>query len=331
MLKKLFKWLAGLFVLLVAAWSALLFIPKENDKAYRVKVEKNQGIASVSRKLADDGVIYNRHVVLGTAYLLGVHNRLRTGTYRLPKKVSAWQILQKLRGGRPDSVTVRIVEGMRFSQMRNIINNTADIEHETRGWSNEKLLKTIDPNPLSDNPEGLFFPDSYEIDAGSSDLQIYKTAYRMMQRNLQAAWDERQSGLPYQNPYELLIMASLVEKETGHEADRRHVSAVFANRIAIGMRLQTDPSVIYGMGSAYNGRIRKADLQRDTPYNTYTRAGLTPTPIALPGKAALEAAAHPSQEKYLYFVSKMDGTGLSQFSHTLDEHNAAVRKYILKR
>lgn len=331
MLKKLFKWLAGLFIVLVAAWSALLFVPKDNGKGYRVKVEKNQGMASVGRKLADNGVIYSRHVLLGTAYLLGVHNRLHVGAYRLPKKVSAWQILQRLRGGRPDSVTVRIVEGMRFSQMRAIINETDDIEHETRGWSNEKLLKTIDPNALSENPEGLFFPDSYEIDAGSSDLQIYKTAYRMMQRNLQAAWDERQSGLPYKNPYELLIMASLIEKETGHEADRRHVSAVFANRLAIGMRLQTDPSVIYGMGKAYNGRIRKADLRRDTPYNTYTRAGLTPTPIALPGKAALEAAAHPSQEKYLYFVSKMDGTGLSQFSHSLDEHNAAVRKYILKR
>ncbi|MDO1510559.1 MULTISPECIES: endolytic transglycosylase MltG [unclassified Neisseria] len=331
MLKKLFKWLAGLFILLIAAWSALLFVPKDNGKGYRVKVEKNQGMASVGRKLADDGVIYSRHVLLGTAYLLGVHNRLHVGAYRLPKKVSAWQILQRLRGGRPDSVTVRIVEGMRFSQMRGIINETDDIEHETRGWSNEKLLKTIDPNALSENPEGLFFPDSYEIDAGSSDLQIYKTAYRMMQRNLQAAWDERQSGLPYKNPYELLIMASLIEKETGHEADRRHVSAVFANRLAIGMRLQTDPAVIYGMGKAYNGRIRKADLRRDTPYNTYTRTGLTPTPIALPGKAALEAAAHPSQEKYLYFVSKMDGTGLSQFSHSLEEHNAAVRKYILKR
>uniref|UniRef100_UPI00359FE342 endolytic transglycosylase MltG n=1 Tax=Neisseria dentiae TaxID=194197 RepID=UPI00359FE342 len=264
-------------------------------------------------------------------YVLGVHNRLHTGSYRLPKQISAWQILQRLRGGRPDSVTVRIVEGMRFAQMRRIINETDDIEHSTRGWSNEKLLQEIAPDAPSSNPEGLFFPDSYEIDAGSSDIQIYKTAYQTMQRNLQAAWDERQSGLPYQNPYEMLIMASIIEKETAHENDRRHVSAVFTNRLAIGMRLQTDPSVIYGMGDAYKGRIRKADLQRDTPYNTYTRAGLTPTPIALPGKAALEAAAHPSAEKYLYFVSRMDGTGLSQFSHTLDEHNAAVRKYILKK
>ena len=166
---------------------------------------------------------------------------------------------------------------------------------------------------------------------GDNDILIETLYAGICHSDLHAAWDERQSGLPYQNPYELLIMASLVEKETGHEADRRHVAAVFVNRLNIGMRLQTDPTVIYDMGSRYQGRIRKADLQRDTPYNTYTRTGLTPTPIALPGRAALEAAAHPSAEKYLYFVSKMDGTGLSQFSHNLDEHNAAVRKYILKR
>ncbi|KLT73336.1 aminodeoxychorismate lyase [Neisseria arctica] len=331
MLKKAFKWLLGLFILCTLVFAGLLFVPKSNEQIYRMRVEKGQGISAVSRKLADENIVYNRHVMLVAAYLTGVHNQLHSGTYRLPKQISAWQILQRLRDGHPDTITIRITEGMRFSQMRNIINNTADLKHDTQGWSDEKLLKEIDPSPLSNNPEGLFFPDSYEIDAESSDLQIYRLAYRTMQRHLQAAWDERQSGLPYKNPYDLLIMASLIEKETGHEADRRHVSAVFVNRLNIGMRLQTDPAVIYGMGSRYNGRIRKADLQRDTPYNTYTRAGLTPTPIALPGKAALEAAAHPSPEKYLYFVSRMDGTGLSQFSHNLDEHNAAVRKYILKK
>ncbi len=331
MLKKPLKWLFALFVLALAVWAALLFAPKSHEQSYRMRVEKGQGISTVSRKLADDGIVYNRHVLLATAYLIGTHNQLHSGSYRLPKRVSAWQILQRLRDGRPDTITVRITEGMRFAQMRAIINDTADIRHDTRGWSDEKLLREIDAAPLSSNPEGLFFPDSYEVDAESSDLQIYRLAYRTMQNRLQAAWDERQSGLPYKNPYELLIMASLIEKETGHEADRRHVAAVFVNRLAIGMRLQTDPTVIYGMGSRYQGRIRKADLQRDTPYNTYTRAGLTPTPIALPGRAALEAAAHPSGAKYLYFVSKMDGSGLSQFSHNLDEHNAAVRKYILKK
>ena len=331
MLKKLLKWLAVFFIAALAVLAALLFVPKDNGKTYRVKVAKNQGISSVSRKLAEDDVVYNRHVLMAAAYVLGAHNQLHTGTYRLPAKISAWGVLQKILSGRPDSVTVRIVEGMKFADMRRIINETDDIRHETRDWSHAKLMAAVAPDAPNSHPEGQFFPDTYEIDADSSDIQIYKTAHKAMQRHLKAAWDERQSGLPYKNPYEMLIMASLIEKETGHASDRRHVAAVFVNRLAIGMRLQTDPTIIYGMGEAYQGRIRKADLQRDTPYNTYTRAGLTPTPIAMPGKASLEAAAHPSDAKYLYFVSKMDGSGLSQFSHSLDEHNAAVRKYILKK
>jgi len=297
MLKKLLKWLAVFLTAFAAVVAALLFVPKDNGKPYRITITKNQGISSVSRKLAQDGIVYNRYVLVAATYVMGV----------------------------------QILEGARFAQMRRIIDNTADIAHDTRGWSDEKLMAEVAPDALSSNPEGQFFPDSYEIDAGGSDLQIYKIAYRKMRENLQEAWDDRQSGLPYKNPYEMLIMASLIEKETAHEDDRAHVAAVFVNRLNIGMRLQTDPTVIYGMGDAYKGRIRKADLQRDTPYNTYTRSGLTPTPIALPGKAALEAAGHPSDEKYLYFVSKMDGTGLSEFSHNLSEHNAAVRKYILKK
>ncbi|EMT7405434.1 endolytic transglycosylase MltG [Neisseria gonorrhoeae] len=331
MLKKMLKWTAVFLTVSAAVFAALLFVPKDNGRAYRIKIAKNQGISSVGRKLAEDRIVFSRHVLTAAAYVLGVHNRLHTGTYRLPSEVSAWDILQKMRGGRPDSVTVQIIEGSRFSHMRKVIDATPDIGHDTKGWSNEKLMAEVAPDAFSGNPEGQFFPDGYEIDAGGSDLQIYQTAYKAMQRRLNEAWAGRQDGLPYKNPYEMLIMASLIEKETGHEADRDHVASVFVNRLKIGMRLQTDPSVIYGMGAAYKGKIRKADLRRDTPYNTYTRGGLPPTPIALPGKAALDAAAHPSGEKYLYFVSKMDGTGLSQFSHDLTEHNAAVRKYILKK
>ena len=326
MLNKSLKWLAVFFVAVAAVFAALLFVPKDNGKTYRIKVEKNQGISAVSRKLAEDGVVFNRYVIVAAAYLTGAHNDLRAGSYRLPVKISAWNVLKKLRGGRPDSVTVRIAEGMRFADMRYVINDTEDIVHETRGWSNAKLMQAVAPEAADMNPEGLFFPDTYEIDTDSSDIQIYKSAYQAMQNRLKDAWEGRQDGLPYKTPYEMLIMASLIEKETAHEDDRAHVASVFVNRIEAGMRLQTDPTVIYGMGDAYKGKIRKADLRRDTPYNTYTRDGLPPTPIALPGKAALEAAAHPSAEKYLYFVSKMDGTGLSQFSHTLNEHNAAVKK-----
>ena len=158
MLKKTIKWLLIVLILLAAAWAALLFIPKSNPADYRMKVEQGKGISAVSRKLDDDKIIYSRHVLLATAYLMGAHNQLHSGTYRLPANVSTWQILQRLRGGHPDTVTVRIIEGMRFAQMRNIIDNTADIRHDTRGWSNEKLLQAIAPDAPSSNPEGLFSP-----------------------------------------------------------------------------------------------------------------------------------------------------------------------------
>lgn len=331
MLNKLFKWLISLLILAAAAWAALLFIPKTLPQDYRLKVNKNEGISAVGRQLAQDDAVYNRYVLLGTAYLMGIHNQLHAGNYRLAPQTSAWAILQRLKAGEPDSVTIRFTEGIRFSQMRNIINKTRDIKHETAGWSTEQLLHEIDTNAISTHPEGLFSPDSYDIDTGSSDLTVYRMAYRTMQKNLQEAWDDRKSDLPYQNPYELLIMASLIEKETSQPGDRKKVAAVFINRLAEGMRLQTDPTVIYGLGSSFTGKIRKSDLKHDTPYNTYTRNGMPPTPICLPSNAALEAAAHPSPEHYLYFVSKMDGTGESQFSTTLDEHNAAVRQYIKKQ
>ena len=330
MLKKILYSLLALILLAAALFAGLLFAPKDTH-SQRLRVERGSGIGSVSHTLAANDAIYSRWVFVAAAYLTGTHKQLLPGNYRLQPRASSWQILRHLKNGRPDTITVRIIEGMRFAQMRRLINQTADIRHDTASWSDQQLLAAVASDAAVQHPEGRFFPDSYEIDYDSSDLQIYRLAYRRMQSQLQSAWSDRASNLPYKNPYELLTMASIIEKETAHEDDRANVAAVFVNRLRQGMRLQTDPTVIYGMGSAYNGRIRKADLRRDTPYNTYTRNGLTPTPIALPGKAALEAAAHPSSEKYLYFVSRMDDTGLSQFSHTLDEHNAAVRQYILKR
>lgn len=320
------------FLLLLVGYICLLFIPKNNGQSYRLTVGKGQGISAVSRKLADDNRIFNRWVLVSSAYLVGIHDKLVSGAYSFPAQFSTWDIVKRLRQNNPDVVRVQIIEGMTFAQMRRIINQTDGIKHDTLGMSDEALLKKVAPNDaMSDKPEGLFFPDSYEIDAESSDILLFQAAYRTMQRELQKAWDNRQNNLPYKTPYDLLIMASLIEKETAHEADRRDVAAVFRNRLAQDMPLQTDPTVIYGMGNSYNGKIRRSDLKRDTPYNTYTRKGLTPTPIALPSRAALAAAANPSHATYLYFVSRMDGTGKSEFSNTLDEHNAAVKKYILKK
>ena len=324
------RWLISGFILVVAGLAFLLFAPKTNS-GYRLKVQAGYGMASVSRDLAHDGVVYSRYALLGAAYAMGMSDKLHPGNYRLPRSISTWQILQRLRDGKPDTVTISIIEGNTFKQMRRIINQNPDLHHDTAAWSDMAIVHKIDSTITAKQAEGLFFPASYEVDTDSSDLAVYRLAYQTMQKHLQAAWDERRSGLPYTQPYDLLIMASLVEKETGNPKDRAHVAAVFVNRLNQGMRLQTDPTVIYGMGSAYRGKIGKADLRRDTPYNTYTRNGLPPTPIALPGKAALEAAAHPSSAQYLYFVSKNDGSGQSQFSHNLDEHNAAVRQYILKK
>ena len=326
-----FKWFLLLLLAAAGAYAALLFAPKDTGKPYTLRVSKGQGMAAVSRRLADEGIVYSRWVLLSAAYFDGSHDKLKDGSYRLPARLSAWEVLQRLKSETPDTVRVQIIEGMRFSQMRRLINQNPDIRHDTAGWSDEQLLNAVASDIPYRHPEGLFFPDSYEISMNSSDLQIFQAAHKAMNQALDQAWEGRSDDLPYQDRYQLLIMASLIEKDTAHAEDRGNVSSVFRNRLRKNMRLQTDPTVIYGIGDAYQGKIRKADLQRDTPYNTYTRNGLPPTPIALPGRAALEAAAHPADSDYLYFVSRMDGSGKSQFSRTLEEHNAAVRQYILKK
>ena len=326
------KWMvvvAAILATMVAIFALLLFLPKSNSGTERILVKKGDSISSLSRQLNEKGLIYSRPFLVLSSTLLG-RSQVRPGQYRLPQSISTWSILQKL-AGNPDSLFVRIPEGSTFADMRAIINQLPHLEHETKGLSTQALLQKIDPKQEAKHPEGLFFPDTYEYTPGMSDVDLYKTSYEKMQGQLQDAWDDRQGNLPYKTPYELLIMASIIEKETAHPDDRTNVSAVFVNRLRIGMRLQTDPTVIYGMGDAYNGRIRRSDLRRPTAYNTYVIDGLPPTPISLPSTAALEAAAHPSAEKYLYFVSKMDSTGESYFSHDLKEHNDAVNKYIRKR
>lgn len=326
------KWMVVVVALLatmVAAFLLLLFLPKNNTGLERILVKKGDSVSTLSRQLEEKGLIYNRPFLVLSSSVLG-RSQVRPGQYRLPAKVSTWDILQKL-AGNPDSLFVRIPEGSTFAEMRAIINQLPHLEHTTQGLSTQALMKEIDPNQGEQNPEGLFFPDTYEYTPGMSDLALFQLSYKKLNGLLQDAWDNRQSDLPYKTPYELLIMASIIEKETGHPNDRAHVAAVFINRLKVGMRLQTDPTVIYGMGSSYAGKIRRSDLRRATPYNTYVIDGLPPTPISLPSEAAIEAAAHPSAEKYLYFVSKMDSTGESYFSHDLKEHNDAVNKYIRKR
>jgi UPF0755 protein len=219
--------------------------------------------------------------------------------------------------------SLTLIEGWTFEQMRAELARQTWLKHDSAELSLEELLDKVAPG--FPHPEGIFYPDTYVYERGSSDLKIYQQAHQQLMKKLQQAWDARAADLPYDNPYEALIMASIVEKETGKAEERKRIASVFINRLRRGMLLQTDPTVIYGMGDRFDGNIRKQDLQTDTPYNTYLRPGLPPTPIALPGRAAINAALNPLQGKDLYFVARGDGS--SEFSDNLDDHNRAVNRY----
>jgi UPF0755 protein len=236
-------------------------------------------------------------------------------------------LLERMASGDMMQTRLTFVEGWTYQRIRQALRDAPEVKQTLDGVSDGELLSRLGAGET--NPEGLFYPDTYVFVPGSSDFDILRRAYHAHQEVLKDLWAQRDADLPLETPYEALILASIVEKETGHGADRKRVAGVFVNRLRLGMPLQTDPTVIYGMGDAYDGRIRKKDLQADTPWNTYTRGGLPPTPIASPGRAALAAALHPEQHKYLYFVSRGDGT--SQFSTNLADHNRAVAKYILGR
>ncbi|MDD5364738.1 MAG: endolytic transglycosylase MltG [Gallionellaceae bacterium] len=260
-------------------------------------------------------------VLLGR--LLGQAGKVKAGSYMVGKPLSPYQLLNKVTLGETLLAKVTVIEGWSFAQMRAAIDADPHLRHDSAGMSDADLLKAI--GAIEAYPEGLFFPDTYFFDAGASDLDLYRRAYHTLAGKLATAWQGRLAGLPYASPYQALIMASIVEKETGAPDERPLIASVFLNRLRIGMRLQTDPTVIYGLGERYDGNLRKVDLLTDTPYNSYTRAGLPPTPIALPSEAAIDAVLHPDSSRALYFVAK--GGGRHQFSNTLDEHNRAVDRY----
>ncbi len=292
-----------------------------------VTIKPHSSVRGVAQQLIRGGVPFAPEPFILMTRALGLQSRLKSGNYEFKSGITPYEILQKLALGDTNEDVVTIIEGWTFKRMRAELDADPSLKHDTAGMSDAQLLAAIGASEMSvTNAEGLFFPDTYLFDKGSSDLDVYRRAYRLMQQQLLRAWAGRDPGLPYRTPYEALTMASLVEKETGKSSDRPLVAAVFANRLRLGMPLQTDPAVIYGMGDEYGGHLHKRDLQSDTPYNTYTRRGLPPTPIALPGAAALEAAMRPAQTSALYFVSRGDGS--SVFSDTLGDHNRAVDKYI---
>jgi UPF0755 protein len=297
------------------------------EGARQLQVGPGGNYRSVARQLAATGVLRERFTFILLGRLQGRAGSVKAGIYVLPDSISPLALIQKLARGDVLMAEITFIEGWTVSQMREALDASPSVRHETTGLSEAELLQRLKAPEA--HLEGLFFPDTYRFNSGASDLQILGRAYQALHMRLQAAWSQRVPELPYTTPYEALTMASIIEKETGRPEDRRLIAAVFVNRLKRGMRLQTDPSVIYGLGASFDGNLRKRDLLEDGPYNTYTRAGLPPTPIALIGQLSLDAAINPAPSAALYFVSRGDGT--SHFSETLEEHNRAVRKYQLKQ
>jgi len=296
--------------------------------APRVDVIVEAGsVRAVVRQLQQAGVALHEEPFVWMARLSGYDTQLKAGAYEFVQGDTPWAILERMASGDMRQARITLLEGWTYQRIRQALRDDAQVRQTLDDVSDAQLLQRL--GSAQRMPEGLFHPDTYVFVPGSTDFDILRRAHHAQQQLLQAAWEARVQGLPLKTPYEALILASIVEKETGHAADRARVAGVFINRLRLGMPLQTDPTVIYGMGAAYQGRIRRRDLTTDTPWNTYTRAGLPPTPIASPSKAALLAALHPETHQFLYFVARGDGT--SEFSRTLVEHNRAVRRFILGR
>lgn len=310
------------------AWFASAAVPlKLNDQnVVDFDIRPGLGLKGAAQVMAEAGIGISPGQFALLGRLTGRDRSIKAGSYEVGSGVTAWQLLEKLTAGDVTQTEIVIVEGKTFRDLRAKLDAHPDLRHDSIGLKDAEILARIGAS--EPHPEGRFFPDTYLFARQSSDFVIYRRAYQAMQRRLAAAWESRDPDLPYRNIDEALIMASIIEKETGHPDDRGKVASVFVNRLKRGMLLQTDPTVIYGLGEKFDGNLRKVDLLTDTPYNTYTRSGLPPTPIALPGMASIQAALHPPQTDYLYFVAKgRGGDGTSIFSKTLEEHNRAVNKY----
>ena len=329
-MKKLFALLFGLALLLAGAWYALPLWPA-SIPAGGVSISVRQG-SSLSR-LANDlerAEVAPALVVQAVARLRGSARRLRAGEYLFEAPQSVADLLSAIESGNAKQLAVTVVEGSRLSdlygQLQPVSAPQGAATFAAGSVPERTKLRDILPAEVTEM-EGYFFPDTYFVAPGSSATSLLKLMHTRMKQEVAKAWEQRSPDTPLKSPYEALILASIIEKETGREADRPLVGSVFVNRLRLGMRLQTDPTVIYGLGEKFDGNLRKVDLQTDTPYNTYTRNGLPPTPISLPGRASLRAAVAPPVSDFLYFVARGDGS--SEFSRNLAEHNRAVAKYQL--
>jgi len=291
-----------------------------------VEIPRGAGFRTAMEQLEKAGVRVRRYEFELLARSLGKVRDIKAGSYEITQPVTPLQLLEKLTRGDVTQAEIRLIEGWTFAQFRAALDASPHLRHETTGLDDAQILARLKASET--HPEGLFFPDTYLFGKGSSDLAVLRRSYRAMQRHLKEEWDARDPGVPYRTPYEALVMASIVEKETGQAGERDMIAGVLVNRLRIGMRLQVDPTIIYGLGATYDGNLKRNHLTEDGPYNTYTRAGLPPTPIAMPGLASLRAALRPQKTDAMYYVSRNDGS--SQFSRTLEEHNRAVSRYQLR-
>lgn len=307
------------------------YAPGPSTDIVRIQVEQGESVRTVLTQLAKLGAVKQPRAaelyLRITRHTKGHQPRIQVGMYEIPAGASPAQILELFDQGRVVLEQLTIVEGSRFADLRHLLDNHAAVTHTLQGKSDADVMTAL--GHPGEFPEGRFFPDTYRFAARTTDVEILGLAYGAMQRILDEAWQQRSADLPFQTPYEGLILASIVEKETGLPAERPKIAGVFVSRLRKGMRLQTDPSVIYGLGASYDGDIRTRDLQTDTPYNTYTRAGLPPTPIALPGRESIFAAVKPQETGDIYFVATGTGDGGHHFSKTLEEHNLAVKSYLV--
>ena len=314
----------SIFYISLFAWPVVPANPNITDlTSYKVKIKPQSGLASISDQLKEQGVATHSLLFQLSARALLVGSKLKPGTYLLPTRASLATILFQIARGDRVKESIAIIPGMTIWQLRALIDSHPALIHQTKGFSAKQLLQNLNLN--YPGLEGAFLPDTYVFDPDDSDLDIYRKASQAMQKQLSQVWLQKEQGSPLKTSYELLILASIVEKETGRSSDRALVSAVFTNRLNKGMLLQTDPTVIYGLGPKFDGNLRKADLRKDSPYNSYMRKGLPPTPIAMPSKESILAAAHPASSNALFFVAKGDGS--SHFSQSLSEHEAAVDQY----
>ena len=333
----LFSELMGISVIIISFICAWTLLGYHRFHLSTVDLEEEQMIYEIKpgdsiNSIADDFV---KRGWLPHAYYLKAHARLnehgsiKVGEYRISNNSNVLDLIKQFIEGKVVLHQLTIIEGWTFSQVRSALSDNPVLTQTLNDLSDEEIMEKIGSKGL--HPEGQFLPDTYSFSRQTTDLQYLQQAHQALQNTLATAWKNRDEKLPIKTPYEALTLASIVEKETGAAHERPLIAGVFMTRLRKNMKLQTDPTVIYGMGSRYQGNIKRKHLREDTPYNTYVHKGLTPTPISMPGAAAIEAVMHPKEEGYLYFVAKADGSGEHYFSKTLKEHNQAVRKYQLKK